>query len=273
MITTRPDRAPKLLVLLALVCAAACNDAARGPWGRWTRLRLDVKDVPLVSGTVELRVREGDGKTRFETRSVASLLGATVAEAQTTSVLDASNGRSELHESRSAGSARRYLFGERSYEVQRLSADGDPERPLDEWSVTERREFPYPPEAPRAALDVHDYYAALFRLHELDLHGPGDEARIWVATPRGPAEYRVLATDVRSSSRELRDPRSGAIRAVELTELRLRIVPSDPARTAEGFLRTEGEIEIWVERDSKTLVELVGTVAGMRVRLVVTEMD
>ena len=262
-----------LLVLLALGCGAACNDAARGPWRRWTHLRLDIEDVPLLSGTVELRVRELAGKTWFETRSVASLLGATVAEASTTSVLDASNGRSELHESRSAGSGRRYVFGERAYEVQRLSAEGDPERPLDEWSVTERREFAYPADAPRAGGGVRDYYASLYGLRELALREPGDEARMWVATPGGPAEYLVLATELRRSSRELRDRRSGASRTVELTELRLRIVPADPARAAEGFLRTEGEIEIWVERESKTLVELSGRVAGAPVRLVVTELD
>jgi len=261
-----------LLVLLALVCSAACDEAARGPWRRWTHLRLDVQDVPLLTGTVELRVRELAGKTLFETRSVASLLGATVAEASTTSVLDASNGRSELHESRSAGSARRYLFGERAYEVQRLSAEGNPDRPLDEWSVTERHEFAYPADAPQSG-GVRDYYASLYGLRELALREPGDEARMWVATPRGPAEYLVLATELRPSSRELRDSRSGTSRTVELTELRLRIVPADPARAAEGFLRTEGEVEIWVERESKTLVELSGRVAGAPVRLVVTELD
>ena len=270
---TRSGRTPKLLVLVALVCASACDEAARGPWREWTHLRLDVEDVPLLSGTVELRVREGAGKTWFETRSVASLLGATVAEATTTSVLDASNGRSELHESRSAASGRRYVFGEHAYEVQRLSAEGNPERPLDEWSITERREFAYPPDAPRSGRGVHDYYASLYRLRELELHEPGDEVRMWVATPRGPAEYRVLATDLRPASRELRDPRSGASRTIELTELRLRILPADPARAAEGFLRSEGEIEIWVERDSKTPVELSGRVAGAPIRLVVTEMD
>jgi len=268
-------RVVQVALLATLLATLRCGHApATGPWSGWTRVRLDVEEMPLLSGTVELRVRSEGGKTLFETDSVARLLGAQVAETHTTSVLDPRDGRSELHESRSAGSGRRYLFGEDGYEVQRLSAEGRPERPLEEWSVTSSTDFTYPADARRESASIHDYYAMLYRLRDLDLREPGDEARIWVATSGGPMAYRVRVAESRSSSRQLLDTRAGAPRQLDLTELRLRIEPVDPERASEGFLRMEGETEIWVERDSKTLVELSGRVAGVpaTIRLVLTEM-
>ena len=264
------------LATLAALAAAGCAGApdTGGPWNGWSRVRLEVAAMPLLSGTIELRVRSEAGKTLVETESVASLLGTRIAESYTTSVLDARSGRSERHESRSAASGRRYVFGDRGYEVERLSAAGHPERPLGEWSVTGREEFAYPEDDRGQVVAIHDYYAMLYRLRDLDLREPGDEATIWVATAGGPVAYRVAVTESRPASRELRDPASDRPATLELVELRLRITPADPARASESFLRMEGEVEIWVERDSKTLVEISGRVPGVPspIRLVLTEM-
>ena len=56
-------------------------------------------------------------------------------------------------------------------------------------------------------------------------------------------------------------------------EFRLAVVPADPG-SEEGFLKMEGEVEIWVEAETGTLLEIVGKVPRVpgKVRLVLAEL-
>jgi hypothetical protein len=258
--------------LTSLACPASLF--SRGPWHDWEMLRLDVQAIPLLSGQVELHRFIEDGRTFFETTSTARLLGAKVAEARTRSVLDEETGRSESYESVSSRSGRRFVFGEAGYRLDKLTPTGDASAPLDEWQVESSREFPYPEDAHGNPVEVFDYYGMILHLGDLDLNEVGDEALIHVATSDGVVGYRIVVADSREAMREFIDTKDGSTNSPELTELRLRFLPADPDRAPEGFLRMEGESEIWVEKRSKTLLQINGRVPNVpgEVRLVLSEM-
>ena len=259
-------------VLTSLACPASLF--SRGPWHDWEMLRLDVQAIPLLSGQVELRRYVEGGRTFFETTSTARLLGAKVAEARTRSILDEETGRSESYESVSSRSGRRFVFGEAGYRIDKLTPAGDAEAPLEEWQVESSREFPYPEDERGDPVEVFDYYGMILHLRDLDLDEVDDEALVHVATSDGVVGYRIVVADSRQAMREFIDTKDGSTNAPELTELRLRFLPADPGRASEGFLRMEGESEIWVERHSKTLLQINGRVPNVpgEVRLVLSEM-
>jgi hypothetical protein len=260
--------------LVALVATAGClDDEPAGPWRDWSALRLEVEQMPLLGGSVELRLDSSGGATRFETVSEARLLGAVVAEFRTATVMDRESGRTQRFESRSKDDGRRYLFGEGDYDVEKLSADGDRDRPLADWRVTSRRQFAYPRDLGRSPLPLLDYYGMIYHLRHLDLRRSGDEALVWVATSDGPVAYRLIVAESRESIRRYRDPADRSTKESRVEELRLRVLPADPDRAAAGFLRMEGETEIWVEARSKTLLQINGRVPRIpgTVRLTLVE--
>ena len=122
---------------------------------------------------------------------------------------------------------------------------------------------------------MFDYYGMLLHLGQLDLHRSGDEALIYVATTRGPVRYVVRVGEQRTTRRTLTDLNGGAKRKIPCRELRLRIRPADPERADEGFLRMEGETELWVEARSKTLIEVRGNAPRVpgRLRLRLSAVD
>lgn len=264
------------IVLLLAVGSLACSTSmfSRGPWHDWEMLRLDVQAIPLLSGQVELHRYVEDGKTFFETTSTARLLGAKVAEARTRSVLDENTGRSERYESVSSRSGRRFVFGEAAYSIEKLTPADDVAAPLAEWQVESSREFPYPEDDDGHPVDVFDYYGMILHLRDLDLDAVGDETLVHVATSDGVVGYRIVVAETRRARREFTDAAAGATNTLDLTELRLRFLPADPDRAPEGFLRMEGETEIWVESRSKTLLQINGRVPNVpgEVRLVLSEM-
>ena len=261
-----------LLAVGSLACPVSMFSG--GPWHDWEMLRLDVEAIPLLSGQVELRRHIENGRTFFETTSIARLLGAKVAEARTRSVLDEDTGRSESYESVSSRSGRRFVFGETEYSIDKLTPVDDVTAPLAEWQVESSREFPYPRNGDGDPVGVYDYYGMIRHLRDLDLNEVGDEALVHVATSDGVVGYRIVVAEMRRASREFTDAKVGSPNTLELTELRLRFLPADPDRASEGFLRMEGETEIWVESRSKTLLQINGRVPNVpgEVRLVLSEM-
>jgi hypothetical protein len=261
-------------VSLAALAAGCFDGGARsGPWYDWRVIRLEIQEMPFISGSVEMRVRhDGDG-TRFETTSTARLLGARVAESSSSTLID-KDGRTLRFESRSGEDGRRYLFERGRYSVEKLSAEGDPSRPLDDWHVTSRREFELPVDPSGSPVDVYDYFGMIYALRGADLHEVGDEALLHVATSDGPVGFRVRVDESRETLRTFHDADDGTLRQVEATELRLRVAPEDPANSSEGFLRMEGETEIWVEAESKTLLQVSGKVPRVpgTIRLMLTEL-
>lgn len=263
--------------VLALGAASTIHGAGEptSPWRSWSLLRFKAKAMPLFSGRVEMHLSSKAGKVRFRTRSTARFMGARIASSETTTTLEASTGRIEQYVSRNRKRARRYLFGESGYTVEKLEPVEGPDAPLDAWEVTSKHAFDYPTGDDGSVLPVFDYYGMLLQLGRESLEQPGDEVTLQVATTRGPTPYRIRVAEARTADWTYKDPELGARRTVPLRELRLRISPADPDRADEGFLSMEGESELWVEAGSKTLLSLGGKVPKVpgRVRLVLIEMQ
>jgi hypothetical protein len=261
------------LCLLSFVrFAVACVDAqeAVSPWESWDTLRLKARSAPLMRGSVELRVSEGAEGRRLETSTRASFLGATIARSQTTTLLDATTGRPKESHSYTKKKGRRYVFGPSGYTVEKLrptrSDDGD-----EAWEVTTTREFTYSEDD--ATTPLFDYYGMLLHLGDLGLDTPGDEVTLRVATSKGPQAYRLSVSDMRTGERVFTDLTTGEKTTLPTREFRLAVVPADP-ESEEGFLKMEGEIEIWVEAETGTLLEIVGKVPKIpgKVKLVLAEL-
>lgn len=257
-----------LRLLAALACAssaifaASCFEPtqARGPWFEWTRLRLDARSVPLLSGKVEMQVVEEVGLRRLETHTVARFLGARIADSRTETRIDPATGWTRSYVSQSKKRARRYTFGVDAYTAERLMPVNGPDAPLDRWDVTSSASFPYPEDDSGKRVPVFDYYGMLLHLRNLDLHRVGDESTIYVANSDGPAPYRIVVAEVRDGEHTVEDLGNGGERMLPARELRLRVIPADPERADEGFMNMEGETEIWVEAESKTLLMIRGKV-------------
>ena len=169
------------MLACAVVCAA-CSDASgpRSRWEAWNTLELEASAGILLSGSVVLNIEETAAGRRLETVAAATVFGATVGGSRTESILDPATGRTRSFRSESGKRGRRYLFGERSYTVEKLTRPPGAELPLDDWEVESLEEFQYGgPERP------HDYYGMLLHLRDLELNAPGDEVTIHIATTDG----------------------------------------------------------------------------------------
>ena len=245
----------------------------QNPWLRWTTLRLKAKAkaVPLFSGQVVMRVTEDSSGRRLDTTTTARFIGAVIARTTTTTLFDPVTGTTKEFRSYARKRGRRYVFGERSYTVEKLRPA---EQVDDEWQVASRNEFPYPETNDgHGVSQMFDYYGMLLHLRRLELNSPGDEVELHVATSRGPQAYRIRVGESRSQERIITDTATGEDRPLTSREIRLIITPADPDAT-EGFLNMEGETEIWVEAVSKTPLEIVGKIRKVpgKVRLVLSEM-
>jgi hypothetical protein len=244
------------------------------PWSGWSALRYRAR-ATLLSGHVEMHSRaESEETIRFETVSTASFLGARIAQSRTTSWLDARTLLPLRHESVADKRARRYVFGTSGYTVERLVTKGPATEPLEKWDVTARAEYDYPGDDAGSVSPVFDYYGMLLHLARLDLGEPGDEAVVPVATSRGPVVYRIRVAEAVDDATTVLDRRSGnKKREIPVRQLRLRVTPADPSRGDEGFLRMEGETEMWVEARTKTLLRVSGKVPKVpgRVKIVLAE--
>lgn len=260
--------------LLSLwLVGAACVDApeARSPWHGWTTLRLKASSAPLLRGRVELRLTEDVAGRRLETSTTASFIGATIARSETTTLIDSVTGRTKEYRSYSSRKGRRYTFGEQGYTVEKLrrAARGE-----GDWEVASTREFPYPES--NGGDDAHrlyDYYGMLLDLGAGALDAPGDEVTLYVATSKGPQAYRIRVDESRRGERTFRDLATGKKTKLPAREFRLTVAPADP-KAEEGFLNMKGDIEIWVEAETKTLLEIVGKVPKVpgKVKLVLSAM-
>jgi hypothetical protein len=249
--------------------APCASEAASLPWRTWRTIEMKARSG-LFRGTVQMRLSGGPAEgRRLEVQTVARFLGATVGRSTTVTQFDA-QGRVTDYSSSSKKRGRRFHFGERGYTVEKLRPRGDANAPLDAWEVAARAEFPYPETASGQPGRVLDYYGMLLRLHEHKLAAPGDEVSLVVATASGPRTYRVRVREGRTSEREVTDLSTGKRTTARVRELRLSIAPEDPT-VNEGFLNMEGETELWVEAESKTLLEVGGKLPNVgKVKLLLT---
>jgi hypothetical protein len=253
--------------LTALAAQAWAEDDTRasrepkGPWHDWKTLHLRARPLFLFSGQVEMTLREADEKKLLMTSTKASFLGATLARSRTVTTLDAATGRTLEYHQLSMKRGRRYRFGESSYTVEKLRPANGPDAPLETWEVRSTKEYPYPakPEGGPAP-QVFDYYGMILHLRHVELREPGDAVTLYVATSDGPKPFRIEVSEQRSSERVFLDIATDKRRKEPVHELRLRVSPGDPASAEEGFLKMEGETEIWVEAETRTLLEIDGKI-------------
>jgi len=258
---------------LSLLVGASCAEShERGnPWADWTTLQLKAKSAPLMRGKVELRLEDDGGGRRLETTTTARFIGVSIARSDTTTLFDAVTGRIKEYSSYSPKKGRRYLFNEHGYSVEKLKpvrgADGN-----DSWEVRSRKEFDYPANEGRA-IPVFDYYGMLIQLRRQRLQALGDEVTLHVATSDGPEAYRIAVSENRTSERTFLDLKTQEKTTLPVREFRLTVSPTDP-QAEGGFLNMEGEVEIWVEAETKTLLEIVGKVPKVpgKVKLVLSAM-
>lgn len=258
-----------LFLSTALLVATACSDApqTRGRWQDWSTIRLQVDASALLSGEIEMRRTIRNEVAALETRAIASVLGQQVEDSRTVTLFD-SAGRTRRYARQSLSGGRRFVFGERSYTVEKLQLPEDSALSLDQWAVTSSREFSYPaPTASAGPTQIFDYFGMLLELRHAGLGKPGDETTLHVATAEGPRAFRIAVSESREGSRTFTDLATGDEQTVQLREFRLRITPANPEQADEGFLRMEGETEIWVEAESKTPLEISGKVPRVPVRI------
>ena len=277
--TARTIRNAGLLGAAVLACAAALttaylNAGANEPWQHWRTLRMTTHSVPLLSGKIEMQLHDETSKSRLKTRTTARFFGIRVANSRTTTVIDAESGRTESYVMVSPKRGRRYTFGDTGYTVEKLKPLNGHDAPLEEWEIRSTETFPYPVDEDGSAIAVFDYYGMLLQLRRTPLDKPGDEVTLHVATTRGPTPFRVRVAEAEATTWTYKDLAAQKERTVNLRRLRLRITPADPERADEGFMKMEGETELWVEAGSKTLLRLSGKVPRVpgRVRLVLREL-
>lgn len=247
----------------------------RGPWDSWETLRLNARSAAFFSGRVEMKRSSDPDKPTLETRTSARFLGARVAQSRTRTWMDAASGRTRRYESYSKKRGRRYYFGDSGYTVEKLKPVKDRGGSKRRWEITSSREYDYPASEDGSLVPVFDYYGMLLRLRHEPLAAKDDETVLHVATSKGPQAYRIRVSEVRQAKQTYTDLRTRKKRTVTLRMLRLRIIPADPERADEGFLKMEGETELWVEAGSKTLLRLSGKVPKIpgRVRLSLSAAD
>jgi hypothetical protein len=252
-----------------IAAAAWAASPAAVPWREWRVLRLHVTSIPFFSGMVEMRLSALPGGSRLETRSSARFFGARVVNSRTETVIDGVTGRTESYSSYSRKRGRRYTFGESSYVVEKLLPPEKRKQRDGRWTVRAREEFEYPKDPEGRTLEVFDYYGMLLHLRELDLDDIGEETVLHVATSRGPQPYRIRVGEIRTTTHRLTDLRYDRRSTLAVRKLRLRIIPADPELSDEGFLKMEGETELWVEAESKTPLLLSGKAPNIpgRIRL------
>jgi hypothetical protein len=263
------------LIALAIGVAAIAASATDAPWQDWKVLRMKASSIPFFSGRLEMQIFDAPGSRRFKTHSTAHFFGARIANSHTVTVIDPETGLTRSYRSWSRKRGRRYTFGESSYVLEKLLPVKEAGASTARWSVRSREEFAYPKDGDGGTIAVFDYYGMLLHLRRTNLHEVGDEVVLYVATSKGPQPYRIMVSEVRSSTHSVTDLRIEKTRSLPARELRLRIIPADPERADEGFLKMEGETELWVEAKSKTPLLLSGKAPKIpgRIRLELFEID
>jgi hypothetical protein len=241
-------------------------------WKTWTTLRFETRPLVFFSGNFEMQLREQSGRRLLETRTRASFLGAELARSRSLTTIDSATGRTLEAYELATKRGRRFVFDDTGYTFERLLPSRGPDAPVDGWEVTSRTRFERPP-AETAGGErplVYDYFGLILHLRDAKLEGPGAQQSFWVATSDGPQRYRISLSDVRTTERNFEDLATGASRSWPVREFRLRISPADPSRAGEGLMKMEGDTEIRVEADTRTLLQIDGRIPHVPGRVEVT---
>ncbi|MDH3626262.1 MAG: hypothetical protein OES25_01230 [Acidobacteriota bacterium] len=262
---------------MALLGASVAGETDKNPpWGKWREIELTARGGAFLSGRVDIE-RTGTSKpSEIRMRTVARFFGARVADSESTTTLQRRTGLPQRSVRRSRKRAAIYQFDPRGYRVKKLKPERGSHRPLSEWTTYRNKRFEFPVDAEGHPLRAHNFPSMLIGLGRQPLHDVGDEVRVLVATGDGPRYFTVTVVEREILDRQFavdtgRDQRSKK-KEWSTSALRLNIVPED--ETAEGLLNMQGETEVWVEAESRTLLHISGDVPkmGRRLRLGLSRM-
>ena len=228
----------------------------------WGYIKLKARGVPLMSGKLEVRRNAlDDGGEAMETYIVAKFMGAALTKRRTRTVIADDRGV-ELFLDMQGKRGRRYRFHDTGYEVEKMLPKKKPTTDLpplgsDElpaWNITSLTPYDYPLDPTQGnPLPVYDH-SMLMRLHELPL-SPGESLEVRVATTEGPRSYEISLGEQRPGRRRLRFGKSK--KRIDTQEAMLKVRPLDPEAK---FLGMKGEVEVWVDAKTKTILSVSGKI-------------
>lgn len=258
----------------ARLSAAADSDLLAG----WKRLVLADRKALFLRGEVTLTLSPASysppvpaGETGsipallLTTESRMSIFGFQKIANKTESYLDPATNRSfEFFRIKKDRSAKRILFLEESYRQIQTRPHGEKKNiPVDRWEVFQDEVRPYRyPDGRRLeeGVALHDSFALLYLIMQADLSGP-DRSQEFVVVSKGKLiRVRVRAGETRNKVRKVRDLSTGRTRRLHLREKALTLTPIGEGAEEMKFLSMKGEIEIWLEEKSQTIVEVSGEI-------------
>lgn len=227
-------------------------------WPLWKEMRLKANTKLVISGHVDLMATPKGDTTHLETRIRGKLFGITIARTWTRSVVDSRTSLPSDYMAFSTKRGRHYIFGEDGYKVRFLDPPPGGEVPVEDWTVTDVERHAYPRTPDGSGFEpVYDYYGVVLKLRSMDLDEIGDEETVYIATSDGPVPYALRVVESRDVVRKFRELPTKEKRSIAVTELMLKIIPLDPEEE-QGFLGMEGETQVWIEKRTKTLVQISG---------------
>ena len=246
--------------------------------GGWKRLVLADRKALFLRGEVTLALSPAsysppvpEGETGaipallLTTESRMSIFGFQKVANKTESYLDPATNRSfEFFQIKKGRSAKRILFLEGSYrQIQTRPHDKKKNTPVDRWEVfqDEERPYRYPDGKPlEEGVSLHDSFALLYLIMQADLSGPDRSQEFVVLSKGNLVRIRIRAGETRNKVRKVRDLSTGKTRRLHLREEALTLTPIGAGAESAKFLSMEGEIQIWLEEKSQTIVEVSGEI-------------
>ena len=209
----------------------------------------------------------------LETETRMSLFGVNKVSTSTWSTMEEATGKSLVfREIKKGKSTKEYWFREDSFQkIRTRPPEGDRNAPQVRWETFQDERIPYilpdgtalPP-----GTMVHDSYALLYLLTEADLSGPGGSVEFVVISKGKLVRVVLRAGGIRENRRKIRDLSTGENRWLQLRERELLLAPGEGESPEVSFLSMKGEVKIWVEEETHTLLEVSGKIPGVPGRTV-----
>jgi hypothetical protein len=258
-----------VLATCTLVAGTADNTGGVAQhWDEWRSLVYKTRAAFFIKGRVEMFFSEETRARSFHTDTWAKFMGATLARERTRAVIDPETGDTREYFNLTPKRGRHYIFTGDSYTVEKLTPTNGFDAPLDQWEIVSSSVFPNPLPDDLGSNKVYVSYNMLSHLRDEKLNRIGDTTTIYVATSKGPERYHVTVGERRLASRPVVDLDTGKKSNNRIMELRLDVTPVDKQK-AKDFLGLKGQIEIWVEADTKTLLRISGKIPRVPGRVVV----
>jgi hypothetical protein len=273
--TTKHSGRKLFSVVFAILatCTLAAGTAVRPGesthnWSGWKSLVYKTRAAFFIKGRVEMYFSQESQGQSFHTDTWAKFLGATLARERTRAVIDPETGLTREYFNLTPKRGRHYIFTEEGYTVEKLNPTNGFDAPLEQWEVVSKIDYPNPPLDDLGSNQIYVSYNMLSHLRDEGLSKAGDSTTIYVATSKGPERYTVTVGEKRFVKRPVVDLDTGKKVIEKVMEIRLDVSPVDKKK-AKDFLGLKGQIEIWVEANTKTLLRISGKIPRVPGRVVV----